>query len=76
MLEKLFERLVNNIIKVETTITESQAGSQQGMATADHLMVTAILAQVEYLHVPSVKWEHHCVKYVWTEVVTLDINGI
>ena len=39
-------------------------------------VVTAILAQVEYLHVPSVKWEHHCVKYVWTEVVTQDINGI
>ena len=40
---KLFERLLNNRIKVETTITESQAGGQQGMATADHLMILNFL---------------------------------
>ena len=36
---KLFERLLNNRIKVETKITESQAGGQKGIATADHLMI-------------------------------------
>ena len=36
---RLFERLLNNRIKVETKITESQAGGQKGIATADHLMI-------------------------------------
>ena len=36
---RLFERLMNNQIKKETSITPAQAGGQEGMATADHLMI-------------------------------------
>ena len=44
----LFERLLNNIIKVETKMSESEAGGQQGMAIADHLVIlNALINQVK-----------------------------
>jgi hypothetical protein len=36
---KVYERLINNRIKKEITITEAQAGGQEGSATADHIMI-------------------------------------